>query len=264
MSGHDTDRPFALVQITDPHLYADPQTQYRGWSTDAALNAVLQTLREDGQPIDALLLTGDLAQDEAAATYRRLDCKLRGLKTPLFVLPGNHDDPQAMQTQMQAQYLGEARLGAWRLLLLNSHCEGRINGFLPASELQRARSFVSSLQGPGLISLHHPPVDVGSRWIDALGLDNGAELLDCVAGQPWLRGIIFGHIHQRFDARHRGIRLLGCPSTWRQFLPGAAEPAEDNTNRPGYRRLWLHANGRLRTRIQRLKTDVPRSEEFSS
>lgn len=245
-------QPFALVQISDPHLYANPQTEYRGWRTDAALDAVFEQLRGDGQPVDALLLTGDLAQDASAAAYTRLDAKLADWPVPCYALPGNHDDPRVMCRHLGAGLLGEARLGAWRLLLLSSWRAGTVSGYLTDSELERARQFVAQLDRPGLIAVHHQPVAVGSPWIDALGLENGAALMALASGQPWLRGILFGHVHQRFDARRHGLRILGCPSTWRQFAPGADTPQEDPQARPGYRRIWLYPDGRLRSRIHRL------------
>ncbi|MGB1580412.1 MAG: metallophosphoesterase, partial [Nevskiales bacterium] len=172
MAAHDTDRPFALVQLSDPHLYADPGTTYRGWNTDQALDRLLQALADDGLPTDALLLTGDLAQDEQTATYRRLNSKLAPITAPVYALPGNHDQPQAMRETLQAQYLGVAQLGNWQLLLLNSHQTGSVNGFLDDQELARAQRFVDQLSGPALIAVHHQPQAIGSAWIDSLGLDN--------------------------------------------------------------------------------------------
>ncbi|MDX1498107.1 MAG: metallophosphoesterase, partial [Salinisphaeraceae bacterium] len=239
MAVHHTDRPFALVQISDPHLYADPDTEYRGWNTDQALDALLAFLNSENQPIDALLLSGDLAQDELAATYTRLNEKLKTFTAPIFALPGNHDNPPAIREILKAQYLGEAQLGCWRLLLLNSHQPGITNGFLDDAELARAQAFVNSLDGPGLIAVHHQPLPIGSPWMDSIGLDNGEKLIRIVEAHHQVQGILFGHVHQAVDTQQRGIRLLGCPSSWRQFLPGACEPAEDLTAQPGYRRLWL-------------------------
>lgn len=252
MSSHDNQRPFALVQISDTHLFADPATLYRGWNTDAALDAVLAHLANDSEQVDALLLTGDLAEDESAQAYQRLAKKLGGWDVPCYALPGNHDDPQLMQAQLGMQVLGEAQLGGWDLLMLNSHQPGQVNGLLPASELERAREWLARGRRPGLLAVHHPPLSIASPWMDSIGLDNGAALMSLATEHGRLRGLLFGHAHQEVDMQQNGLRILGCPSSWRQFMPGASKPQEDEAQTAGYRRLWLHPDGQLETEIYRL------------
>lgn len=262
MKTHDNGRPFALVQISDTHLFADPETCYRGWNTDAALEAVLAHLRADRDPVDAILLTGDLAEDESPAAYVRLREKFSDWSVPCYALPGNHDDPAAMRQHLGMPLLGSAALGSWRLLLLDSRVAGKVNGRLADAELERAERFLSQHEAPCLLAVHHPPLAINSPWMDSIGLDNGSALLDRIRPYSNCRAIVFGHAHQRVDQRRRGLRLLGCPSTWRQFLPGAVRPAEDPRQRPGYRRLWLHDDGRLATRIRRLPCMRPNERKI--
>ena len=57
-----------------------------------------------------------------------------------------------------------------------------------------------------------------------------------------MRGLLFGHVHQALDQTHRGIRVLGTPSTCRQFLPDSDDFALDDRP-PAYRRIALLADG---------------------
>ena len=65
------DAPAMLVQLTDSHLFGEPDTAMLGVNTDASLRAVLRQIEADGKHPDLLLATGDLSQDGEAAAYRR-------------------------------------------------------------------------------------------------------------------------------------------------------------------------------------------------
>ena len=60
--------------------------------------------------------------------------------------------------------------------------------------------------------------------------------------------ISWGHVHQCFDARRHGVRLLATPSTCAQFLPLSDEFAID-ARPPAYRRLTLLPDGTLETEV---------------
>jgi Icc protein len=93
-----------------------------------------------------------------------------------------------------------------------------------------------------MVCLHHPPVDMGSAWLDTVGLRNGKEFLQTVQSLGRVRLAVFGHVHQPYDQEHHGIRIIGTPSTCRQFLPGSDDFAVDDRP-PAYRRITLHGDG---------------------
>ena len=57
-----------------------------------------------------------------------------------------------------------------------------------------------------LICLHHPPLPVGSKWLDQVGLKNGDEFLRIIGRPGNVRAAIFGHVHQEFEGAHDAIR----------------------------------------------------------
>ena len=93
-----------------------------------------------------------------------------------------------------------------------------------------------------VVCLHHPPIPVGSAWLDTVGLENGDEVLQRMQSLGKVRLAVFGHVHQPYDAKHNDIRIVGTPSTCRQFKPGSEVFAVDDRP-PAYRRITLHSDG---------------------
>jgi len=62
-----------LIQFTDPHLYGSETESLRGIATLPALTATLAQARSHDWPPDAVLVTGDIVQDDPAgyAHFRR-------------------------------------------------------------------------------------------------------------------------------------------------------------------------------------------------
>ena len=55
-------------------------------------------------------------------------------------------------------------------------------------------------------------------------------------------------MHQAYDRFHDGIRVVGTPSTCRQFLPDSDEFAVDDRP-PAYRRMSLLPDGSMETKV---------------
>jgi 3',5'-cyclic-AMP phosphodiesterase len=247
-------RPLRLVQVTDPHLFAAAEGHLLGLNTRRSFAAVLDLALDRGQPTDALVLTGDLVHDETAAGYAWLAAVLAQCGCPTFCIPGNHDRRALMETWLGTAAgapLSDRRLGAWRLIFLDSTQPGQEGGRLAGHQLRGLDALLRADSAPALIFLHQHPLPVGSAWIDTMGVANGDQLLAVCDRHPHLRALVCGHIHQEFAACRRHYQVLGTPSTCLQFMPGSAEFALDSST-PGYRELRLHPDGRLDTWVERL------------
>jgi Icc protein len=252
----DPRRTLRLVQLTDLHLLGDPAGRLRGVATAATLQAVLAAARRDLARADLLLLTGDLAEHGEAAAYRRLRDQVDalGIAGRVHALPGNHDHPARLAAHLPAT--GDARVAAlartpWQLLLLDSSVPGRSAGQLDAGQLAWLDTRLAAAEQPhALVVLHHPPLAIGSPWLDAIMLTNGAELLAVLDRHPAVRGVLFGHVHQAFEQRRRGVRHFATPSTCVQFVP-RTERVRIDPRGPGWRTLELYPDGRIRTRVRR-------------
>ncbi len=244
-----------VLQLTDTHLYADPQGRLLGQSTRRTLELVLDLATGTQGLIDLILLTGDLVHDESAEGYHYLRRRMADLGRPCYCLPGNHDLKPLMSSCFDSESVRMAtavQVGAWNLVLLDSTTPGEDGGHLDTGELARLQdALVQRPDDPALICLHHQPVPLGSHWIDTMALDNPDAFFDIIDRHPQVRGIIWGHVHQEFSSLRNGVRLMGSPSTCVQFKPGTEEFALDELT-PGLRWLELHQDGRIDTRVARI------------
>lgn len=246
-----------LLHLTDPHLFQDPEATLKGVDTFATLMSVLHTARAIHGRAAAMVLTGDLSQDERPGSYARLAWALEGMPWPAYLLKGNHDDADAMWvglTRQPADIRADRQffLDNWQVLLLDSVVPGRVDGTLSAATLGwLERALNAHPRHHALICLHHHPVPVGSAWMDALMLDNGADLFAVTSRHPNVRAVLWGHVHQCFDGERGGVRLLSSPSTGVQFAPGHDSFTLD-ARAPGYRWLELLADGTLDTGVCRV------------
>jgi 3',5'-cyclic-AMP phosphodiesterase len=247
-------RPLRLLQITDTHLFEDASAELYGLHTAESFEAALaQALAETGRGLDAILATGDIAEDGRRGTYERFRERLAPLGVPVLCLPGNHEDPGVMAEVLGSppfQYCGSLRLGGWRIVMLDTHVPMKPGGWLDAGELARLeRELAAASDENVLVCLHHQPIPMGSAWLDAVGLGNPEDFEAVLERHANVRGVAWGHVHQASDRAHRGIHMMSTPSTCAQFTPRTDRCLMDLAP-PGYRWLELDPRGRIETRVR--------------
>lgn len=251
-------RAITLLHITDPHLLAKPGARLHGWHVAGSFQRVLEAALATHPEADAIVLGGDLVDDESLAGYRWLDTRLAALGRPVLAIAGNHDDPHAMTRHLASTIVhGVLQLGGWRLIGICTHCAGVESGRVGASALARLDASLAVDRAPTLICLHHPPIDVGSTWIDAIGLSDRDDLHALVSRHAHVKGLLCGHVHQAGEYRFADRPVWTTPSTMRQFRPHSQEFAEDRHYGPGYRWLRLGADGIINTAVHRLLPPAP-------
>ena len=249
------EKTLRVIQITDTHLSAINGSRIWGVDTDKSLTAVLEHLKHRHLPADFVLATGDLVQDEGREAYERLRNYLAPLAIPVYCLPGNHDIPDILDQVFhdgQVLHLRQVVRGAWQFVLLDSTVRGSTRGHLDDEELSFLEDALASHPDHHtMVCLHHQPLPVGSRWLDTMAVDNGAELFAIMNRHPQIRAVIWGHVHQEFADRRGAVELLATPSTCVQFRPGIAQPEADDRT-PGYRWFNLGPDGTLETGVERV------------
>lgn len=222
MSGAAPPSKLRLLQVSDCHLAADPDAPYRGQSAERNLHALTPAV-EAFRP-DRLVLTGDLSEDASPESYARLADWAGRFGCPVAWIPGNHDDRSVMRTPFDAAgfeagpvlELGTGA-GDWQLVLLDSAWVDEPAGRLTPERLAPLDRVHP--ERPTGIFVHHQPVAVGAAWIDKVPLREPEALWNRVGAVPGVRFVAFGHVHQRFRARYRGVRCLAGPSTAANSLP---------------------------------------------
>jgi Icc protein len=245
---------YELLQLSDTHIFASRDEVREGVNTYARFSRTLDHALANSSP-DAVLLTGDLAEDYSREAYETIHGLLEAVGYPIFCLPGNHDHLGRMVETLSEppfHFLETIRLGPWVVPMLSTWDGDRGGGRLGEEELARLRGELGTSDADhALVCLHHCPIDVGSAWLDAVGLDDGTELLELVREFPRVRGVLCGHIHQELDTVVDGVRLIGTPSTCYQFRPGSERFTLDDKP-PGYRILRLFPDGHIETRVGRV------------
>ncbi|MEE9300407.1 MAG: phosphodiesterase [Alphaproteobacteria bacterium] len=247
-----SDESFRVIQVTDCHITERAEVRVFDMDSHASLVRVLRAAKRRDWPPAFLLATGDLVETGSECAYRRLRRLLEPLGVPVYCLPGNHDDPDIMSNSFASGSVRTVRafgFGAWRFVLLDSVVPGVHGGHLDDGALDELDGLLGGHEeAPTLVALHHHPVAIQSAWMDAMGLDNGDDLFARLDRHPQVKAVLWGHTHQPFEGERRGVRLIGSPSTCRQFLRLRDEPAFSDEP-PAYRRLLFHPDGRFETEL---------------
>jgi len=77
-----------LLQLTDTHLYADPEKRMFGVDTHQTLSDVVDAAMQQDPP-DVVIMTGDISQDESPESYARVYEVVRRVGVPIYYLPGS-------------------------------------------------------------------------------------------------------------------------------------------------------------------------------
>jgi len=255
-----------VLQLSDPHLFANPEGRLLGMRTLASLQHVIAHANKNQPSTDLALVTGDLVHDASPAGYSLLKKQLTDLNVPTYCLPGNHDDPKILNASVSGNPVDtpfSIKKKNWLIILLNSNLPGSEGGHLDDAELSKLQScLISNPNLHTLVCLHHHTVPINSKWLDTMILDNADAFFDIIDQHPQIKGVTCGHIHQAFEKRRKNTLLMGTPSTCFQFAPKSTEFGLDSKS-PGYRQLALLPDGSIITKVIHLKT-YPSSVDRSS
>lgn len=254
-SGDAASAGLRILQITDTHLFPKPADAsgyglLAGVDTRASLAAVLDmALAATQLPPDLLLVSGDIAQDPHTDAYTALhEAIAQRYAGDVLCLPGNHDEPELAPATFARKEWSKA---GWQVLALDSHVQGEERGELAQSEFERlVFELERSTARHILAAVHHPPLELASP-LDHGRIKNGRRLLELLAADGRVRGILFGHVHQAIYAEIGHLALFGSPSTCVQFKPLVEQFALDS-QAPGCRWLNVTDNGEIVSYVQRL------------
>ena len=244
----------AVLQLTDLHIFEDQGKTMLPIDTKQSFRRVLDRALGDDIHWELIVLSGDLADLGEEQSYAWIAAQLADCGVPTIALPGNHDDRGLMAKYFDCST--SLQLGRWRISLLDSCIPPATLGQLGAEQIAHLNSSLSAHpQDPHLVFLHHPPVLLGSTWMDGMGLTNADSLWDCLASNQANHAanitLVAGHAHQNFDAYRDGVRVLVSPSTCTQFVPRTDRFALDARG-PGYRQIELYEDGSLRSQVKRI------------
>jgi Icc protein len=240
-----------LLQFSDMHLFGDAGGRLRGVACLPALHAAMADAQRRCPKPDAVLLTGDLVQDDPGG-YRWIRHSFSHFQVPVLCLAGNHDLPEHMNTALADPPFvvgGATQFGRWLIVMMNSWQPNTAKGALGAEQLEQLRQTLRAHRNSHvLVCMHHHPIPMRSDWLDRVGLADSAAFIQIVREHSNVRGVLWGHVHQPLDSFVYGARFMATPATCAQFVPESDEFALDNRP-PGYRVLELKSDGSIATEV---------------
>ena len=253
---------YTLIQISDCHLGESPGDRLLGLDADQSLAWVLARIAEIFPHYDALVCSGDLSNEAGLPAFKRLLAQLaeRPCQSPIYWLPGNHDDHKAMRelsttADQQLHFLASFCLGDWQLSCFDSTLTNSPAGSLSAAELHRMQQTLAQHQDKShLFFMHHPAVAIGTAWIDPQHIDNGEAVIALSEQYSQLKALVSGHVHQAVDRKlstASDARMLCTPATSVQFKPACHDFTLDD-QMPGFRWFQLQSNGQFTTGVERI------------
>lgn len=252
--------PVRLFQITDSHCYPSDDRTLE-WVKEPVypnrtLQAVLAELEAKRQPEHtAVVFSGDLVQEETAASYQRFNQIVNGFSLPVHAIPGNHDVPELMQANLDGniRVCEPVQLENWQAILLDSSELEKEAGYLDTQQLDDLRAQLTNYSDKhAIVFMHHHPVLVDSPWMDPMRLQHPEEFWEVIASFPQVKAVFCGHLHQEFVGYHsfdeRTVPVYGTPATCLQLKLATPTYELDHT-RPAWRDIALYPDGTLETQV---------------
>jgi 3',5'-cyclic AMP phosphodiesterase CpdA len=237
-----------VVQLSDTHIRQPGELAEGRVDTAAALARAVAAVSALPQRADAVIVTGDLVDSGKPAQYQHLRALLAPLAVPVYLLPGNHDDRDALRAVFADHgYLRDTRrayvhyavdLGDLRLVVLDTSAAGVTHGEIDAAQLADFDATLSAQpEVATIVAMHHPPFRTLIARMDDYGLQRGGPGLAAVlARHPQVDRIVCGHLHRSIVARFAGKTVMTSPSTAHAlaFDLGADVPLAFTLEPPGF------------------------------
>ncbi|MFW0788194.1 metallophosphoesterase [Gordonia sp. CPCC 205333] len=203
---------FVVAHISDLHFNG---TDYNRRRNEAAVEYINQY----SAGIDALLITGDIADTGAREQYEEFVSTVRS-DLPTLTTIGNHDD---LLTYRDVVGLPENSIldiphrsgdaDDLRIIAVDSSIPDSAGGYLTDATLEYVGSRISEVGSstPILLAFHHPPVVLHMPVMDVIRQTGEDRLADLVAAHPNIAGLLCGHAHTPAVTTFAGRPLCLAP-----------------------------------------------------
>lgn len=222
-----------VLQISDLHLKADGKPAYAVADTASALQRTVNHINRMNPPPDVIIATGDIVDDGEPESYKAVRKLLLQLKSPLFLLPGNHDHKENLVSAFpEHEYLSERVDGRTcgficytvenypvRLVALDTSDPGEHGGGVCQARLSWLDATLARKPAvPTLLFMHHPPFDSGIGHMDHEKFRGRDQLEELVRRHPQVERVLCGHIHRSISRRFGGTVANVCPGIGMQLV----------------------------------------------
>ncbi|CAI2018073.1 3',5'-cyclic adenosine monophosphate phosphodiesterase CpdA [Serratia fonticola] len=230
-------KPFLIAHLSDLHIKAGGRLSYKKVDTLGSLHAAISKLNRLVPRPDVVVISGDLVDFGRDDEYHTLRQALSAFSIPFYLIPGNHDNRQALRRAFSdARYL-EQHPGfiQWviddypvRLIGLDSTLPEQSGGELCERRLLwLEQQLALQPEKPTLVILHHPPFISGISHMDKQRLANPQALAAVIQRHAQVERVLCGHLHRTMQVRFAGTLACSAPGLSHQVALdlGADSPA---------------------------------------
>lgn len=237
-----------LAHISDLHLDGTERATLRA-------TRVMDYVRALPHPVDALLVTGDIADHGEEAEYEEA-ARILSADFPVLTCPGNHDARPAYRKALlkEAPDAGPVNrvhhVAGTTILMCDSTIPGRDEGRLDAQTLAWIDTILTALprDRAALIAFHQPPVALHHPLPDSCMLEEPGPLADLLDAHPQVAAVLTGHAHTAAASTFAARPLITGPATtWTLRMPWEGDAAADRDQPPGLAFHVLDDDRRLTT-----------------
>lgn len=219
-----------VAQVSDIHFGTSERNEARAQRLFARLAGLTR-------PVDALVITGDVADHGAAEEYEKARALISTLPFPVFTCPGNHDQRRAYSKVLLGREhhggpINQAHNAAGAVFALcDSTVPGEPGGYLADETLEWLDRTLTDAppNAPVFVCFHHPPVRAHVPYLDGM-MQTGGERLAAVLGRhDNVAAVLAGHVHTPAATTFAGLPLLIAPSVISTvLLPWEGDAVMDN------------------------------------
>jgi 3',5'-cyclic AMP phosphodiesterase CpdA len=207
-----------LLHLSDTHIFSSDDERLFGQDTLQNLRNVLARVDDSDIAPDAMVISGDLANNGDVAAYRRLRavldpwCARTGVL--LIAAMGNHDVRAAFSQEMLAggptEYV--KWIGDLRVVILDSSVPGAVHGETRPDQLEWLRAELATPAPEGsVLVFHHPPTIEPGPLVDMFRL-HGADELEAVVRGSDVVAVLAGHVHHTVTGAFGGAFCYTAPA----------------------------------------------------
>ncbi|HEY9358201.1 MAG TPA: phosphodiesterase [Arthrobacter sp.] len=219
---HPRPRHF-LLHLSDPHMMGGPDPLYGAVDSEARLIQLFEEVRASGARPEAVIFTGDLADQGDPDAYAKLRaivepaCEDMGAK--VIWAMGNHDNRANFRTGLLDEPANDAPvdrsyfINGLRVITLDTSVPGYHHGELSQAQLDwLARELETPAPDGTILALHHPPVPSVLDLAVLVELRDQSKL-EAVVRNSDVRTILAGHLHYSTTASFGGIPVSVASAT---------------------------------------------------
>lgn len=206
-----------LAHLSDLHLLAGDRLLAGRVDTVHQLQQAMARLHESGEALDAIVLSGDLADTadpEAYSLLRQIVQPVADrLGAALVMTGGNHDERRPMAHVLYGAPSDEPHdavttVRGLRLISMDSAVPGyHHGGFSDAQYAWLSQKLASRAEHGSVLLMHHPPITYRSATMALLDFDEPRRLQRVLEGSD-VRVILCGHLHVTTYGSLAGIPVV--------------------------------------------------------